>query len=517
MTDQFHAETYKMGLEASTSCQNCEKVPMPQIGGNQNYIFISYAHRDYKQVYADLADLYEAGVRFWYDEGLPAGEDWDAVVRSRLEDPRCVGVIFYMSPNLFLSGSANSEMDMLRRFDKDATDGRLRYFSVNLTDHSPVAILAHCLQDPENPPLTMAQIHILSGMFTDKSTYVNYHHRRHREDLLEQIRGQFPGVIHAGITLNKLLLQENPCFGGIQSGSYGVGFDKCLVSNGAAGWAPEDVLLEYVEHGEFSFEAIDRLDLAEAYKAFCNTAEIRKIETRGNNRTRWMLSEIYQNERLFLSLQKTRWSATTFWWNQIRDNREKQAQLARHTFIDGAPFFPSSFCLHLIIESADDYLVCARISVNKKNDYATTIAVTIGEQIDEEDFSSDEAKQKPLVCVWCERAMLEEFGFTPGEYQQYVDTTSIRVLGINYEGDIYNFSLPVYMKLNLKFADLLSYMAGNPVSNQEFTELIPMTKEDVVAVLEQTGDPAVSRQYHPSSFLRMLQYLNYRYPDILAT
>jgi len=73
MRKYFNVDTYLTQLQASSGITGCDAVPVPDIGENQNYIFISYAHQDYKQVYEDLAVMYHAGVRFWYDRGLTAG------------------------------------------------------------------------------------------------------------------------------------------------------------------------------------------------------------------------------------------------------------------------------------------------------------------------------------------------------------------------------------------------------------------------------------------------------------
>ena len=41
--------------------------------------------------------MYDKGVRFWYDEGLPPGVEWDKKVREQIGNPNCCGVIFYIS------------------------------------------------------------------------------------------------------------------------------------------------------------------------------------------------------------------------------------------------------------------------------------------------------------------------------------------------------------------------------------------------------------------------------------
>ena len=145
----FDAEEYKKQLALSSSCETCEKVPMPKLGPNDFYIFISYSHKDYQKVYADLADLYESDIPFWYDSGLPAGKNWDDVVREKMTDPYCAGVIFYLSENLFLSRSIQTEIQIACGEDGSDSGPKVKrdYFSVNLTDKSPSGILSSVFAD----------------------------------------------------------------------------------------------------------------------------------------------------------------------------------------------------------------------------------------------------------------------------------------------------------------------------------------------------------------------------------
>ncbi|MBR5314223.1 MAG: toll/interleukin-1 receptor domain-containing protein, partial [Clostridia bacterium] len=101
----FNCKEYQESLLHSKDITDCERVPVPKCAKHQNYIFISYSHKDYKRVYHDLAAMYEAGVRFWYDEELMAGYDWDAEVYKKINDPHCSGVIFYLSESFFTSDS----------------------------------------------------------------------------------------------------------------------------------------------------------------------------------------------------------------------------------------------------------------------------------------------------------------------------------------------------------------------------------------------------------------------------
>ncbi len=197
MTEQFCADEYKKLLKNSESIQSCPKVPLPLFDDNQNYIFISYSHKDYKKVYADLADMYEAGVRFWYDKGLPAGKDWKDEVEKKLLNANCAGVLFFMSKNLFLSRSANREIEIVCNRTKDSknsSENALNYFSVNLTQKMPIQTLSEAMQDGSGETLDMNMISVLCQIFPDSSTYLYYDSLEHKSELISQIRNQF-GVI----------------------------------------------------------------------------------------------------------------------------------------------------------------------------------------------------------------------------------------------------------------------------------------------------------------------------------
>jgi hypothetical protein len=59
-----------------------QRGPFLPYEGGEPYLFVSYAHLDRDVVYAELARLYEQGVRLWYDEGIHAGEEWPEKVVS---------------------------------------------------------------------------------------------------------------------------------------------------------------------------------------------------------------------------------------------------------------------------------------------------------------------------------------------------------------------------------------------------------------------------------------------------
>ena len=306
---------------------------------------------------------------------------------------------------------------------------------------------------------------------------------------------------------------EDECFSGINTGGYGAGLDKCLMQNGVAGWSSEDIIIEDVDYEEFSFSSIGMPELDEEYKEYCKSAEVKRMQLRGNDRTRWMVSGLYQNNKIFISLRKTRFSMTGFWWSHVRDDSKMQRKMAKHVFDQEEIFYPNSFCLHLIIETYDEKLLCTKTSVNKKNDYAKSIAVTIGEQISEIDFADNISGNSGFVDQWVKRSVIEEFGMFSEDYDKYVDVSSIRVLALSYEGDIYNFSLPVYVRLKMDYEGFLSYINATNRNNNEYTDIISVTDKEAIEITKAWIDPDKRADYHPSSFLRALLYAVYKGAD----
>lgn len=51
--------------------------PFASYAGSDAFAFVSYAHRDADEVYAELSWLNESGINVWYDEGLHGGDRWN--------------------------------------------------------------------------------------------------------------------------------------------------------------------------------------------------------------------------------------------------------------------------------------------------------------------------------------------------------------------------------------------------------------------------------------------------------
>jgi hypothetical protein len=69
---------------------------MPPVADRDGFAFISYAHSDAARVYDLLKRLGGRNVAYWYDRGIPCGEQWDDELESRLSS--CSSLLAFLSP-----------------------------------------------------------------------------------------------------------------------------------------------------------------------------------------------------------------------------------------------------------------------------------------------------------------------------------------------------------------------------------------------------------------------------------
>ena len=194
---EFSAKEYKQRLQNSSDINSCEKIPVT-LGNDEDYVLISYSHSDYKQVYADIADLHEEGIPLWYDNGdgeglgIPPGYTWPEFVQEKINDSHCRGVIFYMSDNLFTSDAIQKEIKIVLE-RKGNADNRFSYFSVNLTDDNPVNILQRAISTrkfKDTKELTK-WTNALNQAFPDDQIYLPFSAPNHKKSLIDNIKRRF--------------------------------------------------------------------------------------------------------------------------------------------------------------------------------------------------------------------------------------------------------------------------------------------------------------------------------------
>ena len=72
------------------------------------YVFISYSHRDTERVLSIIKPLHDGKLRLWYDEGIPAGNDWSGNIDAHMR--ACGAVLFFRSKTALASPNCFNEI-----------------------------------------------------------------------------------------------------------------------------------------------------------------------------------------------------------------------------------------------------------------------------------------------------------------------------------------------------------------------------------------------------------------------
>ncbi len=83
--------------------------PFEAYQGNDDYIFVSYAHSDAQSVYPDFTYLKDAGFNIWYDEGISPGSRWTSELASAIEN--CSLFLAFVSPAAVESENCVNEIE----------------------------------------------------------------------------------------------------------------------------------------------------------------------------------------------------------------------------------------------------------------------------------------------------------------------------------------------------------------------------------------------------------------------
>lgn len=77
--------------------------------GTENYIFISYAHKDAGKVFPIMEQLHRRGYRIWYDDGIAPGSEWPEDIARHLNNSAMV--IAFVTPNSMASVNCRREIN----------------------------------------------------------------------------------------------------------------------------------------------------------------------------------------------------------------------------------------------------------------------------------------------------------------------------------------------------------------------------------------------------------------------
>ncbi len=76
--------------------------------GNENYIFVSYAHKDAGFVLPIIENLHDLGYRIWFDEGIEASAEWPEFIEDHLG--RSAAVLAFVSNDFVKSQNCRKEI-----------------------------------------------------------------------------------------------------------------------------------------------------------------------------------------------------------------------------------------------------------------------------------------------------------------------------------------------------------------------------------------------------------------------
>ena len=103
--------------------QGCKKIKeyitvsrIDSYKGTEKYIFISYPHKDKDLVYPVLSRMRDDGYRFWYDEGIDPGTEWDETIAGRIDESDYF--IAFVSNNYVASDNCKDELNYARDLSK---------------------------------------------------------------------------------------------------------------------------------------------------------------------------------------------------------------------------------------------------------------------------------------------------------------------------------------------------------------------------------------------------------------
>ena len=91
--------------------------PFDAYMGDEDYIFISYAHKDAELIFPEIKRFHDEGYPIWYDQGLTAGQEWDEEIEEFLLD--CSLLVVFVSKNSMASSNVVDEIKLALAEDID--------------------------------------------------------------------------------------------------------------------------------------------------------------------------------------------------------------------------------------------------------------------------------------------------------------------------------------------------------------------------------------------------------------
>lgn len=262
------------------------------------------------------------------------------------------------------------------------------------------------------------------------------------------------------------------------------------------GWRSTEIALNATGPA-YSFEdlraaipALADRDLEAEYRTF---AAGRFKEQFTEDRTRLLLTRrprsFSDDLQLRLGLRPVKWSQLQFFWQEVC-TPELLPQLVHSAFTLPHNPFPSSLCLHLVVVTRDDQVLLTKAHSSKSNDYPSSWACSVGEQLDPDDVGNDQDG----ALAWVRRALFEEMSVDPAT----IESEDVSFLSLTLEGDICNFAMIASVKLRDTAESLAQRFRTVTRRDNEFSAVEFISIDDIPGEMVRP-----SRVYHPSTGIRM--------------
>ena len=168
----------KMQVILNNDLENIPSSALPETF-SIDYYFISYSHKDYKEVYYDIFRLQLEGMNIWYDRGIPAGKDWKEVAQRNITPFECKGVILYISENSLMSDAVIDEIKYVQEVGKQFVCITLPFISDYLYKNESIkgkyfSILEMIEILKENNAISGTKAKELKKLFNEETIFLPY-------------------------------------------------------------------------------------------------------------------------------------------------------------------------------------------------------------------------------------------------------------------------------------------------------------------------------------------------------
>ena len=177
----------KIGIIETNDLRKIPPAYLPPVH-TKDYYFVSYSHKDYKEVYKDIFALQQEGLSIWYDQGIAAGENWKDTALKYITPFDCKGVLFYISENALKSDSIKEEVEFAKNTNKP-------FIVVFISDDESLSLLDMIEKLYKDNEIDKERYNFYKNAFPEEVIYIKY-----KDNVENKVK-----LIHGSIHLQPVL------------------------------------------------------------------------------------------------------------------------------------------------------------------------------------------------------------------------------------------------------------------------------------------------------------------------